>query len=127
MKHLSAIGLLAACLFVTAATTDASGPQRLAIRVSPAMAMAPAALTVRATIEPNDDNRALNITIDSASYHRTSEISLDGKAAQRTSTFELRDVPTGLYEVRATLLGPSGELATAMQLVKVQPAPGHDR
>lgn len=121
MKKLAAIGLLTC---VAAATTQVTAAQRLAIRVSPAVALAPASVTVRATIEPNDANRALQITVSSPSYVRTSEISLDGRNAQRVNVFELKDVPTGLYEVRAILVGTTGQVASAMQLVKIQPAPG---
>ena len=105
----------------------ASGGQRVAIRVSPAVAFAPAVLTVRATVEPNDDNRMLSIEVDSSTYRRTSEIPLDGRNAQRTSTVELRDVPPGLYEVRAVLVGPGGPIAKSMQLVKVDAAAGSQR
>ncbi|HEV8318670.1 MAG TPA: hypothetical protein VGQ10_14745 [Vicinamibacterales bacterium] len=52
---------------------------------------------------------------------------LDGRNSQRTSVFELRNVPTGLYEVRAVLMGPGGPIAKTMQLVKVEPAAGSTR
>jgi hypothetical protein len=100
-----------------------AGP-RVAIRVSPAVAFAPAVLSVRTTVEPSDENRLLSIEVNSSTYSRTSEIPLDGKNAQRTSVIELRDVPTGLYEVRAVLVGPNGPIAKTMQLVKVEPAAG---
>ena len=103
-----------------------AGP-RVTIRVSPAMAFAPAVLTVRTTIEPSDNNRMLVIEIDSSTYSRTSEIPLDGKNASPTNVIELREVPTGLYEVRAVLVGPSGKIAKTMQLVKVESAAGSSR
>jgi hypothetical protein len=114
-----------AVMFAVAITVPGVGAgPRVAIRVSPAMAFAPALVTVRATIEPSDDNRMLTIEVDSSTYSRTSEIPLEGKNAQRTNVIELKDVPTGLYEVRAVLVGPSGPIARTMQLVKVEPAPG---
>ena len=100
---------------------------RLAIRVSPAVAFAPAVLTVRTTVEPSQENRTLSIEVDSPTYHRASEIPLDGSNSERTNVFELRNVPTGLYEVRAVLMGPTGPLAKTMQLVKVEPAAGSTR
>ena len=122
MRRFAVIGLLCCAVF---GTVDIAGDQRLTLRVSPAVALAPALLTVRASIEPDDANRALTIAVSSASYTRTSEIALDGKSSQRVSVFELRDVPAGLYEVKATLVGSHGHIATAMQLAKVQPAPGY--
>jgi hypothetical protein len=103
-----------------------AGP-RLEIHVSPAVAFAPAVLKVRTVVEPHDDNRMLSIEVDSSTYHRTSEIPLEGKTSQRTNVLELREVPTGLYEVRAVLLGRAGPIAKSMQLVKVEPAAGSDR
>jgi hypothetical protein len=40
---------------------------------------------------------------------------------------EVRDVPTGLYEVRAVPVGLSGPIAKTMQLVKVERAAGSNR
>jgi hypothetical protein len=103
---------------------EAHAGQRISIRVSPAVALAPAFLRVQVTVEPNDDNRLLDIEIDSPAYSRTSEITLDGKNAQRVNLLEVKGVPSGLYEVRATLTGPSGPIAKSMQIVKVEPAAG---
>jgi hypothetical protein len=124
MKKLSTVALL--CVFAVAAPR-LNGSQRLAIRVTPAVALAPAVLTIRATIEPSDDNRRLNIEIDSSTYHRSSEIPLDGKNSQRLNVVELKGLPTGLYEVKAVLVGASGPIANSMQLVKVEPSAGNTR
>jgi hypothetical protein len=113
----------AVCAFVLAAPHLNAG-QRLAIRVLPAVALAPAFVTVRITIEPSDSNRMLDIEVDSSAYRRSSEIPLAGRNTPRVSVFELKDLPTGLYEVRAVLVGPDGPIAHTMQLVKVEPAAG---
>ena len=101
------------------------GTQKIGLRVSPVVAMAPALVSARVTIEPNDDNRLLSLEIDSPNYRRASEMSLDGRNAPRTSLFDFKGLPSGLYEVRAVLSGPSGTIARTMQLVKVEPAAGH--
>ena len=124
MKKLSTVALL--CV-VASTSPHLNGNQRLAIRVTPAVALAPAVLTIRATIEPSDDNRRLNIEIDSPTFHRSSEIPLDGKNSQRLNVIEMKGLPTGLYEVRAVLVGASGPVANSMQLVKVEPSAGHTR
>ena len=92
MKKLLFFALLAA---VPLAPRIEAKP-RVAIRVSPAMAYAPATLTVQATVEPNDENRMLAIEVDSSTYSRTSEIPLEGKNGQPTHTINLRDVPPAL-------------------------------
>src|SRR5262245_12139042 len=121
-------GSLVALLFIfTGFAHGATSGQRLSIQVSPAMAFAPALLTIRTTLEPSDDNRRLEIAVDSPDYRRSTEIPLDGKNAQRVTIVELKNVPTGLYEVRAVLVGPGGPIATTMQLVKIEPSAGHAR
>jgi len=69
----------------------------------------------------------LNLLVDSPTYHRSSEIPLNGKNAQRVSNFELKGLPAGVYEVRAVLVGQSGPIANAMQLAKVAQGAGYDR
>ena len=121
MKHFVTVAMRAT--LVSLAVNVGAGP-RLAIRVSPAVAMAPADLTVRATIEPSERNRLLTVDVDSATYHRRSELPLDGRSAPRQNVIELRDVPSGLHEVRVVLVGPEGPIASSMQLVKVEASAG---
>ena len=104
-----------------------NGTQRVAIHVSPAVAMEPAQLTIRTTIEPNDANRKLSVTIDSGAYSSSSDVPLEGRNAARLNVMEIRDVPSGLYEVRAVVSGSTGPLAETMQLVKIQPGVGRAR
>ena len=122
MKYVASFALFAA--FTLGGHDDVKAGQRLSIRVSPLVALAPAFLRVRTTVEPSDDNRLLNVEIDSPAYSRTSEITLDGKNAPSVNLLEVKGVPSGLYEVRATLVGPSGTIARTMQIVKVEPAAG---
>jgi hypothetical protein len=122
MKKLSLAAAASALLVVA---PQVGGGQHLALRVSPIVAMAPAVLTIRTSIEPNDDNRSLNVVVDSGDYSTTSNIPLEGRNSARLSVIELKDVPSGLYEVRAVLMGSRGPIASSMQLVKIAPAPGH--
>jgi hypothetical protein len=94
--------------------------ERISVKVSPAVAFAPANLIVRAMIEANQENRAVEIIAESADFYRSSQIQLEGDKAPRTSTFEFRSLPPGTYEVRALLLGASGEQrAFARQQINV--------
>ena len=124
MRKLLHVGTLFVAIF---SAPDTHAGQRLTVRVWPAVALAPALLTIRAMVEPSAQNRALSVEIDSAAYSRRSEIPLDGERSPRLTVVELRDVPTGLYEVRAVLVGASGSVATSSQLVKVQPSVGAAR
>jgi hypothetical protein len=82
--------------------------ERMMLKVSPAVAFAPANLVVRATIPADADNRAVEIVAESEDFYRSSEIQLEGERAARTSMFEFRSLPPGTYEVRANLLGADG-------------------
>ncbi len=91
-------------------TTPPTGARdRIAIIVSPTVAFAPANLSVRTTIDVDPENRAVTIVAESDDFYRSSEITLDGDKAPRTTTFEFRSLPPGIYEVRARLTGAGGE------------------
>ena len=102
------------------ATSSPGAGGRLAIRVSPRLAFAPASLVVAAIAERDPGNRSLQIEVDSSEYHRSSVIQLDGDDAARTTTVRYDAVPGGVYEVRATLFGSDGQpRAAAAQQVEV--------
>ena len=104
--------LLVGLLIASAGPLGANA--RLSIKVSPAVAFAPADLTMRATIVPDSRNRMLQIIAESDDYYRSSDIQLDGEWAPRTTTVEFRSVPGGMYQVRASLKDEGGEeLASA--------------
>jgi hypothetical protein len=101
----------------------AAARDKLALRVSPAISFAPANLTVRATIEADAGNRAVEIIAESTDFYRSSEIELDGDHGPRTSQFEFRSLPPGTYEVKGILYGSSGTaLAEVRQQVDVIPS-----
>ena len=93
---------------------------RLAMRVSPTVAIAPADLIVRTMIESNAANRSIEIIADSADFYRSSEMPLDGENAVRTAQFAFRHLPSGVYTVRAVLKGANQEqLAQTRQEINV--------
>ena len=93
---------------------------RLSMKVSPAVAFAPANLNVQAMIEADPGNRSIEIIAESPEFYRSSEIQLDGESAPRTTLFQFRSLPTGEYSVRGVLKGPGGhELATVERRVNI--------
>ena len=108
------VGLLVA----SAGALGANAP--LSMKASPAVALAPADLTMRATVVPNSRNRLLQIIAESDDYYRSSEIQLDGERAPRTTQVHFRSVPGGVFQVSALLKGEGGEeLAFAQDNVTV--------
>ena len=102
-------------LLMASTTLPLGAGERITMKVSPAVAFAPANLVVRATIEADAGNRAVEIVAESADFYRSSEIQLEGERAARTTTFEFRSLPPGTYEVRAKLFGADGQQRAAVR------------
>jgi hypothetical protein len=96
-------------VMLTMAGLSVGAGEKISLKASPEISYAPAHLVVRTAIEPDRDNRALEIVIDSQDFYRSSLIQLDGDQAPRASVVEFRGVPRGNYEISARLLGQSGE------------------
>ncbi len=102
--------------------------ERITMKVSPAVAFAPANLIVRATVIADADNRAVQIIAESEDFYRSSELQLNGDQAARTSMFEFHSLPPGSYEVRANLIGSNGQpRATIRQQINVIASGAGDR
>jgi hypothetical protein len=115
-------------LVMVATTLPVGAGERMTMKVSPAVAFAPANLVVRATVEADADNRAIEIVAESRDFYRSSEMQLEGDKAARTTTFEFRSLPPGTYEVRAKLYGSDGQARAAVrQQVNVMATGGGDR
>ncbi len=111
---LAALGLVA----LLEAPTFANQP--IAVRVTPHVALEPATLSIDLIVERNSDNRALQLSVESDNYYRSSLVQLDGDDAPRVTTVRYGSVPAGSYEVKATVLGPGERArATSSQYVEV--------
>ena len=115
------MGLRVLVLGLAIATTAGVGAnESIAIRVSPAMSFAPANLVIRTSVEPDADNRVMEIVADSEEFYRSSTVQLEGDRAPKTTAFEFRSLPPGEYRVTAVLFGADGQRrGTAQAHVKV--------
>jgi hypothetical protein len=50
-------------------------------------------------VEPDAENRSMEVIADSATFYRSSRITLEGDCAPKTMMVEFRRVPPGDYEV----------------------------
>jgi hypothetical protein len=101
----------ARCLILgmmVAATAAAGANQPLVIKVSPAISFAPANLIIRTSVDPDADNRSLEVVADGPDFYRSSTVTLDGDHAPKTTQFEFRSLPPGEYEVRVVVTGADG-------------------
>ena len=67
-------------------TSPVGAGERMTMKVSPAIAFAPANLVVRTTIEADAGNRSIEIVAESPDFYRSSEMQLEGDKAARTTT-----------------------------------------
>jgi hypothetical protein len=110
--------LVIAMVLTATAVTGAKEP--LSIRVSPAFSFAPANLVIRTSVEPDAENRSMEVIADSAAFYRSSRMTLEGDRAPKTMMVEFRSLPPGDYEVTAMLIGGDGHRrATAHAQVNV--------
>ncbi len=87
--------------------------------------MAPATIRVRVGVEPDADNRVLNVIADSGAYYRSSEIQLDGERAPRLLVVEFPSLPGGSYTVQGMLRDENGRRsASVIQEIRVVPSAG---
>jgi hypothetical protein len=115
-------------MLMITATRPLGAGEKITMKVSPAVAFAPANLIVRAMVIADADNRAVEIVAQSEDFYRSSMIQLDGENAARTSQFEFRSLPPGTYEVRANLYGSNGTpRASIRQQVNVIASGSRDR
>src|SRR6476660_4977699 len=93
------------CALAMMTTTVAGAKERLSMQVSPAVSFAPSNLVIRMRLEPDADNRGLEVIAESGDFYRSSAIQLDGDRAPRMVTFQFRSLPPGNYEVTAVVIG----------------------
>jgi hypothetical protein len=113
------LALLTLAALALLATSPLDAGERLAVRVAPAVAFAPATLVIDAIAERDPANRVLQIQVEGADYYRSSRLQLDGDQAPRTTTVRYDNIPGGTYEVRVTLLG-TGAQQRAMTVRQVE-------
>jgi len=95
--------VFAVCGLIGMSVLPAGSAQPLTLAPLPAHAFAPAAVRIRARVEPNADNRVLTIVADGPDFYRRSDVPLDGEEAPRTFELWFKDLPAGDYEVSAIL------------------------
>ena len=90
-------------------TVGVSGRESVSIQASPTVSFAPATLIIRTRIEPDANNRAIEVVADAEGFYGSSTIPLEGDRAPKTTTFQFRSLPAGEDEVTASLIGTGGQ------------------
>ena len=91
------------------AVSPAGAGDRVAVRVSPRIAFAPADLTVLAKLEAHPENRVMEIVAESDDFYRSSEIPLEGELAAKATFVRFQGLPSGRYSVSVIVRGSLGQ------------------
>jgi hypothetical protein len=100
-------------------TLRGSAGELVEIRLNGHYFAAPATVQMVVTVEPNADNRRLRVEADGDQLYRSTEVSLEGQAEKRLHTVEFKNLPAGVYEVRAQVSSASDVRGTAVQELEV--------
>ena len=125
MKRFVNAALIAAAVFLTTGQVVrvVHATERLVLKVSPSVSVAPASVIVRAMVEHDPENRELEIVADSLDFYRRTVVELDGEQAPKTTELKLIDIPGGEYEVTATLTTMHGNKVSVRRSVMVMSGP----
>jgi lysozyme family protein len=107
-----------------AASAGTSGIAPVTIAVLPRIALAPASARLTIHVERDADNRWLDVTIDGASYQRSSGRALEGADAARLFQFTYDSIPTGTYTVSAIVTSTHGRQVATSDLTVHGPEEG---
>ena len=97
-----AFGLILAA-GILGGSMNTNADEAVSITVRPAVATYGGNAQLRVLVARNDSNRSLVWEVDGPNYYRLSSLELHGSAAARSYFFTVRDLPTGEFEVRATV------------------------
>jgi hypothetical protein len=110
------------CLAVWASPLGST--ERLTMKVSPSMTVAPGFVRIEARVERDPSNRVVRIIAESDDFYRSSDIPIDGENGPAIATLDLRRLPTGTYHVTGILVGTDGQRAAATRVLRVAPSAG---
>src|SRR3954447_14363979 len=94
MKHAVLIAVALSPVWAQAAASD------LRVRVSPQRGLAPADVAVTVTLESSDDNRLIEVVVESPLFYAASAVNVDGARGPHVHDVRFRQLPAGDYEVR---------------------------
>ena len=109
------IGLLAGVSRIDAAP-------KLTLRVTPSVSTSPATVVVTATVARDAENRVLEVAADSGTFYRSSEVQLEGESAPLVTQVQLKNLPSGNYEIVVLLKDVRGQTSVARSAVMILPS-----
>jgi hypothetical protein len=114
---------VALCAAVLAGSTQMSGDQAISLTVRPTVAAYRGNAQIKVLLTRDDKNRTLVWEVDGPNYYRSSSVELRGATAPRSYFFLARDLPSGEFEVRATVRRSDRSTARAVSTLRVVGGP----
>jgi hypothetical protein len=89
------------------------------VRVSPRVAFAPARVTALVQVEPHDENRRLQLVLESAEHYHSTDVELEGAEARKSHFLTWRDLPPGSYVLTATVHRSNGQTLESKERLQI--------
>ena len=121
MKPCFGVMLVAGLL---AGSMQMSADEAITITVRPAVTSYRGSAQLKVLVSRDEKNRALVWEVDGPNYYRSSSIALDGAASPRSYMFIVKDLPSGEFDVRATVRRSDSSAAMDRSTIKVIGGPG---
>lgn len=101
-----------------------SADEAISITVRPAVTSYRGNAQLKVLVSRNERNRVLVWEVDGPNYYRSSSIALDGAASPRSYFFMVRDLPSGEFDVRASVKRNDSSVVMDRSSLKVVGGPG---
>lgn len=75
----------------------------IALRVTPLVSFAPATVTIQVRVHPEPSDRQVQVVVESESFSRLSRWTIDPEHCPALFSYPLKDLPAGIYSVRAEI------------------------
>jgi hypothetical protein len=120
MKPLFGVAL---ATVVLASPIQTTADQAISLTVRPKITTYRGNAQVRVLVSRDEKNRTLVWEVDGPNYYRSSSVELQGATSPRSYFFLARDLPSGEFEVRATVKRNDRSTARAVSSLRVVGGP----
>jgi len=114
---------LAMAAGVLAGSMQMSADEAISITVRPAVTSYRGNAQLKVLVSRNEKNRTLVWEVDGPNYYRSSSIALDGASSPRSYFFMMKDLPSGEFDVRASVKRSDSSVSTDRSSIRVVGGP----
>jgi hypothetical protein len=123
-SYVSRLVGLSAVALITLAPSATIAKDRVTVTLSATVLSTDGELHATIRVDPQDENRLLNISLDGPFYFASTDKQLDGASSARVHDIWWRHIPPGDYVVKATVEAATGRKFIEERHMKVIGGPG---